>query len=340
MLSTSTCCAAGEPIACNTAGSSRRVVAGVSRSTIWSRIVPTTRSPMRARASTMSSVSHGSAIRSMSRWASGALGEQTGGPHRLAGHLRGVVLEQLAQLAVEHVGHQANHPGGLGAAAQTCLARLVHHPLEHQLRRLEVLRASGPGQKRDHRRADREVGEVADLLDEGQRIGVGVPRHIEQRLGAHLEMRVAEQFLDFTAHREDVGLRQQRHGPQPHLGRLVGQQARDGRMHGAGVRRLEQAERVEDLGRIAAQLAGQHLGRIAVEHRRAGPLGVDAVLVDAVLQVGHVARARRRRGRHPRAHGHERHPADPHRVPAQPRPRTPARSGRPTRRRAGRPPCR
>ena len=132
------------------------------------------------------------------------LAEQAGRTDRFVRDVRGIVLEQLAQLAVEHVGHDANHPRRLDPAALPFFPRLGHHPLQQQLRRLEVLGAAGPGQERDHRAADREVREVAELLDERQRVGVGVPRHVEQRFGPHLEARVVQQLLHLAAHRHHV----------------------------------------------------------------------------------------------------------------------------------------
>ena len=72
----------------------------------------------------------------------------------------------------------------------------VDHLLEQHSRRRQVLRGPGMRQVGHEGRADREVGEVAQLLDSGEGIQVRVAGEVEQRLGADLEVGIAKQPLD------------------------------------------------------------------------------------------------------------------------------------------------
>ena len=64
----------------------------------------------------------------------------------------------------------------------------AYHRLEQRARGVEILRRSWRGEKRRHAGADREVFEVAKLLDLGQRIDAHLPRQVEERLGANAEV--------------------------------------------------------------------------------------------------------------------------------------------------------
>ena len=199
-LSMSTACAAGEPIACRAAGN---LVAGRCRGVgvdqpVANRADHTVAHPAERLDDRLGERRLLKAVDDPMREL--PLAEQPGRADRLVCNVRGIVLEQLAQLAVERVGHDANHPRCLDPAAQPFFPSLGHHPLQQQLRRLEVLGTAGPGQERDHRAADREVREVAELLDQRQRVGVGVPRHVEQCFGPHLEARVVQQLLHLATH--------------------------------------------------------------------------------------------------------------------------------------------
>ena len=88
----------------------------------------------------MSSVSHGSAMTVDQPVHERPLAQPRRRSHGLAGHFGRVVLEQLAQFAVEDVGRHADDARGFDPRAQPGVAPFGHHALQHQLRRLDVLR--------------------------------------------------------------------------------------------------------------------------------------------------------------------------------------------------------
>ena len=72
------------------------------------------------------------------------------------------------------------------------LAGRPRHRLDHEPRRVEVLRGPRSGEKCRRSGADREVLEVAELLDLPQRIDARFARQIQQRLGSHAEIGIAQ----------------------------------------------------------------------------------------------------------------------------------------------------
>ena len=113
-------------------------------------------------------------------------------------------------------------------------------------------------------------------------------RRVEERLGPNLEVGMRrEHLLDLVRHRQVVGAGEQRERPPPHFRNRVPEQATDGGVNGAVVRHLEEAEGVNDCGwLLPPSLRRQHVGGGAeIEHRGSIALGVEPVLVNAVLQV-------------------------------------------------------
>ena len=110
---------------------------------------------------------------------------------------------------------------------------------------------------------------------------------IQQRLGAHLEVRVVEQPLDRPCHRARRRLvEQQRTACAAHSGTACA--AGRGRPGGRRGRAPARTGRVRRGSRWASpphSAATQQVGGRAIEHRRARALGVHPVLVDAVAQV-------------------------------------------------------
>ncbi len=164
--------------------------------------------------------------------------------NRRSSHLGIIVGNQLAQLPLEHVGEEGQQARGFEAGALTGRALLVDHASEHQTCRVQVLRAPGPRQEGDERGADREVLEVAKLLDARDRVDVVEGREIQERLGSHLERRIVQQDLNLVLDGDVAGARQHGDGMPPDLRFGVAQQTPDCRMDDAVVRHLEQAQRV------------------------------------------------------------------------------------------------
>ena len=111
---------------------------------------------------------------------------------RFARDLIVLVANQRGEQIEKRVGHERDQARRLRAFARAIRTRRAHHGLEERPGRVEVLRGPGRGQKRRHPGADREILEIAQLLDLRQRIDVHLPRQIEERLGANPEVGVLE----------------------------------------------------------------------------------------------------------------------------------------------------
>ena len=133
-----------------------------------------------------------------------------------------------------------------------------------------------------------------------------------------------EQRLGARRHREVARLAQERERPAPHLGVGVVEQAAQRGVRG---RRLaaaaEQLERVQDLlGVDGTEPRREHLGRLAVEDRSLRALGVELVLLQALLERRHVAVVDARGEHQPDPDRGQRHEAQvPGRKPAERRER-------------------
>ena len=82
--------------------------------------------------------------------------------------------------------------GRLGPIALPLGPAAARHAFDHQPGSLEILCGAGRGQKRRGAGPDREVLEVAELLDLAQRVDAGLTGQIEQRLGPNAHIRVAQ----------------------------------------------------------------------------------------------------------------------------------------------------
>ena len=175
------------------------------------------------------------------------------------GILVGDQRRQIGQLRADVAGQAAEQHRRLDAGAAPFRAALAGHRPEQHARRFEVLVAAGPAVERDHAGADREVGEVAEGVDLGQRIDLGVVRQPEQRLGPHLDVGIVQQPLGLGPDRQVGGGPQRGQGPGADGGRLVGQERADGVEGRPPPALREGPQDVEDrLGIAGVEGLGQH----------------------------------------------------------------------------------
>ena len=167
---------------------------------------------------------------------------------------------------------------------------------------------AGPGAERNAAAPalNREVLEIAELLDLAQGVDAGLAGQIQQRLGADADIRVAQhgrhalgdlvvaagaQGGQRTAADVGIGMRQQRPQRRMPLARLLP---------------FDEVERVADLGQIGGRkLRREHVRRGAFGHRRGAALGVETMAVNAVLDRADILRAQPPRQRQPDRDGHE-----------------------------------
>ena len=246
----------------------------------------------------------------------GARPVATSRPDRRAGHVRVLVLEQPSQRLLEDDRQPLGEPGRLPTRLRTLRPLLGDHRLEHQPRSILSL-LSEPRQDGDNRRADRGVGEVAEVLHPGYRIHVGVAGQVEQRLGPDVHAGIGQEGLDALDDRPIPGVPENLERPATHLGRRVVEQSLYPRMRGlVGVSRHE-IEGVEDLlGIHALQARREDVGGGAVEDRRARPLQIEAVLRDALLESPDVAAIGGRGHHEPGRDERQRHPGQLYRPQA------------------------
>ncbi len=199
------------------------------------------------------------------------------------GILVGDQRRQIGQLRADVAGQAAEQHRRLDAGAAAFRAALAGHRPEQHARRFEVLVAAGPAVERDHAGADREVGEVAEGVDLGQRIDPGVVRQPEQRLGPHLDVGIVQQPLGLGPDRQVGGGPQRGQRPGADGGRLVGQERADGVEGRPPPALREGPQHVEDgLGIAGVEGLGQHRRGRSIHGRRGRALDVEPVLVQAV----------------------------------------------------------
>ena len=211
-------------------------------------------------------------------------------------HLVVFVLDQPAQRVLERQGQPLRQAGRLEARPPPESALLRDHRLEERLRRLEAVFAQA-GEHRHHRRADREVGVVAEVREprragprrRGAR-GRGAPRSAPRGGGRAAGPRPAAGPPGRPPRSGSRGRAGAPRGPAcSSRPRTAGWAAAECAADGHHV------EGVQDLLRVhCLEPGGEHLGRLPVEHLRRGPLGVEAVLLQALAQRGHVAAVRPR----------------------------------------------
>ena len=196
-LATSVCSASAVPIRSSTDGSSRRTSTETSSDLSASEIVVTTVSPRRARASAASSASSG---RPSARIRSGAKFSRT---RRWAARMACRATSMLSS-PMSGGRRSRNVPSWIAPIRRAASAR-SRCPSGPPLRAMpsSISRAAsrfcaraGRGQKRRGAGPDREVLEVAELLDLAQRVDAGLAGQIQQGLGPNADIRVAQHGRD------------------------------------------------------------------------------------------------------------------------------------------------
>ena len=290
-----TAAASGVPIRSSTPGIARRTARSRRGSARASEAGRRAASPAATRAAEASSASGGRPSASRRDLANGAA------PCRAAARMA-VRATSSSSSSTSRRSASSNGRGSLSArrAASRRVRRprapsSADHRLEERLRRLEALLAQA-GEHRHHRRADREVGEVAEVPQPRERVHVGVAREVEERLGPDLEVGIVQQRLHPRQDRPVARLVQDPEGATAHLGvRVLEQAAHRGVGRGRVAADGHHVEGVQDLLRVhSLEPGGEHLGRLPVEHLRRGAIGVEAVLLQALAQRGHVATVRPR----------------------------------------------
>ena len=137
------------------------------------------------------------------------------------------------------------------------VARRRHHRLDQRSRRVQVLRRPGRREERRHAGANREVLEVAELLNLRQRIDVHLARQVEQRLGAHArdpDPSAARPHCSAISRSPAARSSAQRAAADV-ASRDASRSARSAGMPAPRLLRFEQAERVAHFGRLAGRTA-------------------------------------------------------------------------------------
>ena len=116
------------------------------------------------------------------------------------------------------------------AASARADVRVFHHRVEDHARCFDILGRARLRQERYHRRSDREVLEVSELLDSLQRIDVRMVSDEQQRARANRELGVVEQPLHRGRHGDVASSIEEDDSPAADVRVGVRQQFPDGRV--------------------------------------------------------------------------------------------------------------
>ncbi len=144
--------------------------------------------------------------------------------NRLACHGLVGILNQASEHVEEGVGDEGNQPRRLGPLARAGFARRRHHRVDQRARGLEVLRRPRRRQERRHPGTDREVLEIAELLNLCQRIDAHLPRQVEERFGADTKIGILAAARRSVGDLAIAGRSQQRERAAPDVGLGIRQQ--------------------------------------------------------------------------------------------------------------------
>src|SRR6266481_4188805 len=100
--------------------------------------------------------------------------------------------KQLREQRIETVRQLAEQPGGFQPVTQAFFSCFVDHRVQDIPRSFQVLSLAGLRQKGDDSRPDREVGKIAKLLYDRQRIDMSMVAQKKEGFGAHTEFRVSQ----------------------------------------------------------------------------------------------------------------------------------------------------
>jgi hypothetical protein len=225
------------------------------------------------------------------------------GADGLAGDRRVGIREQRPEEVVERRRHPREQSRGLLALAHGIRTTRGDHRLEQRARGLGVVRR---GEERGDPRADREIGEVAELLDHLERIGAFLARDVQQRLGADADVRVAEKAAGGSRDLWIAAPPEHPEHPAPHLRRGMGAEGQQRRLELPERLARDEVECREDLLRVTGRQPQAHdAGRQRVARGRRVALVVEAVAVDRVLDGAHVFDAQPPDEQRPRGDQHQ-----------------------------------
>ena len=140
---------------------------------------------------------------------------------------------------------------------------------------------AGLGQEGDHGRADREVLELAELLDAIERVDLRVVRDVEQGLRADMQVLVVERFFHGAVRRRVARFIQHADGLAAHFLGWMREQPAHGRMHRVVAPGAEHAQGIEHFRRVSAiQLLREHFGCAAVETSGGRALRIETIVLD------------------------------------------------------------
>ncbi len=212
-----------------------------------------------------------------------ALVQPADGAHGMTHLLSVAGDEHRPDLILEAVGQDREQAGRLEPGARLVV---LQHAIEQDARRVEVLVPARLRKERHHGGADREVLELAKLLDPIERIDLRVVCHVEERLRSHGEVGIVQQLLDRRDHSGVAGFIQQANRFRAHFRGGVVEQAAHGRVRRAVRAGIQQPQRIQHLRRILpSELRRQQIGRAAIQARRRRAFGVEPIVVNAVLQI-------------------------------------------------------
>src|SRR3989442_6529386 len=101
-------------------------------------------------------------------------------------------VKTLGEQRIETVRQLSEEPGSFHPVTQAFFSCFVDHRVQDIPRGFQVLSFAGLRQKGDDSRPDREVGEIAKLLYDRQRIDMSMMAQEKQVFRAHTEFRVPQ----------------------------------------------------------------------------------------------------------------------------------------------------
>ena len=172
--------------------------------------------------------------------------------------------------------------------------------MQKHLGNLQVLSRTRPRQECHDTGLDRKIREVSQLRDTREGIHRRITGHVEQGLGANLEVGVIHQAFDLGQDRLVTRFRQNGNGLLPDFRRGMIEKVAHDRMCRPMAGDFKQAQSIEDfLGIRGTKIGCKDFYACAIKHRRRSPLGIQPMLLHAGPQRDHVLSTRHPGSRHP-----------------------------------------